>query len=228
MRVLLVEDDELLGYGLRAGLTQHGDAVEWVKDGKSALQLLQSQSKENSYDVTILDISLPKLSGTEVLKQIRAKNIKTPVLVLTAHDRIDDRVKGLDMGADDYVCKPFDLSELCARMRALQRRTGTTSRAIPVIAIGNVKVDPGSRRVFVGDKQVEISRREFVLLHLLMENAGRVLTREQISQNLYGWGDEVDSNALEVHIHNIRRKVGNEFIETIRGVGYLIEKPKDE
>lgn len=223
MRLLLVEDNELLGSGLRLGLIQHDYTVDWLKDGKTALQALLSQTDEDHFDLVILDLGLPKLSGLEVLKTIRSKNITTPVLVLTAHDSLEDRVKGLDLGADDYLCKPFDLGELCARIRALIRRGGGTSRAIPTIKIGDVTLDPATRRVYKGMDALELSRREFVLLHLLLENINKVLSREQIIQNIYGWGDDVDSNALEVHIHNIRKKLGPSFISTIRGVGYMIE-----
>jgi two-component system response regulator QseB len=227
MRVLLVEDNELLGSGLRLGLIQHDFTVDWVKDGKAALQALLSQNEEDHFDAVILDLGLPKLSGLDILKSIRAKNIKTPILILTAHDSIDDRIKGLDVGADDYLCKPFDLSELCARIRALIRRAGGgTGRAIPTINVRNIMLDPATRRVYKDGAAVELSRREFVLLHLLLENVNRVMSREQIIQNLYGWGDDVDSNALEVHIHNIRKKLGNSFIATVRGVGYMIEDPE--
>lgn len=223
MRLLLVEDNELLGSGLRLGLIQHDYTVDWLKDGKTALQALLSQTDEDRFDLVILDIGLPKLSGLEVLKNIRGKSVNTPILVLTAHDALEDRVKGLDFGADDYLCKPFDLSELCARIRALIRRSGGSSRAIPTIKIGDVTLDPATRRVYKGTSALDLSRREFVLLHLMLENVNKVLSREQIIQNIYGWGDDVDSNALEVHIHNIRKKLGQSFISTIRGVGYMIE-----
>lgn len=226
MRILLVEDNELLGSGLKLGLVQHDYTVDWVKDGKAALQTLLSQTSKDYFDMVILDIGLPKLSGLEVLKTVRSKNIKTPILVLTAHDALEERVRGLDLGADDYLGKPFDLSELCARIRALIRRgSGGASRAMPVIKIHDVTLDPASRRVYKADQHVDLSRREFVLLHLLLENANAVLSREQIMQNIYGWGDDVDSNALEVHIHNIRKKLGPSFIITVRGVGYMIEDP---
>jgi len=223
MRILLVEDNELLGSGLRLGLIQHDYTIDWLKDGKVALQALLSQTAEDHFDLVILDIGLPKLSGLDVLKTIRGKDIKTPVLVLTAHDSLEERVKGLDLGADDYLCKPFDLGELCARIRALIRRGSNSSRAIPTIKVGDVTLDPAIRRVYKGSEAIELSRREFVLLHLLLENINKVLSREQIIQNIYGWGDDVDSNALEVHIHNIRKKLGASFIATIRGVGYMIE-----
>jgi two-component system response regulator QseB len=221
-RILLVEDDELLGTGLRAGLTQFGYTVDWVKDGKSAVQALQNEN----FGTIILDLGLPKMSGIDVLKVIRAKKNTVPVLILTANDSLESRVAGLDAGADDYIPKPFDLRELCARIRALQRRTA--SRAVPIIIVGGIKLDPAARKIYYNNEEVECSRREFVLMQMLLENAGKVLTRDQITQNLYGWGDDIDSNALEVHIHNLRKKFGTDTIRTIRGVGYIIEKPVDE
>jgi two-component system response regulator QseB len=218
MRVLLVEDDELLGDGVRVGLTQYGYTVDWVKDGQTAQQVLLTEN----FDTVVLDIELPKRSGLDVLKTIRSKNITTPVLILTARELVEDRVKGLDAGADDYLVKPFDLGELCARIRALQRRTA--SRAEPTITYANITLDPASHLVFLDDAPVPISRREFALLHKLLENVGRVLSREQLTQSLYGWGDDIDSNALEVHIHNLRKKFGTQFIRTIRGVGYMVVK----
>ncbi len=221
MRILLVEDDELLGDGIRAGLTQYQYTVDWVKDGQAALQALMTEQ----FEVVVLDLGLPKKSGLDVLKSVRAKNVTTPVVILTARDSVEDRVKGLDSGADDYLMKPFDLEELCARIRALGRRS--SGRAKNVIAFGDIKLDPAAHLVYKEDKPVTISRREFALLHMLLENAGRVLSREHLTQSLYGWGDDVDSNALEVHIHNLRKKFGNKVITTIRGVGYVAEKPEE-
>jgi two-component system response regulator QseB len=222
MRVLLVEDDEMLGEVVRNGLTQFGYTVDWVKDGQSAQQALLTENE--SFDIVVLDIGLPRKSGLEVLKTVRAKNVATPVVVLTARETIEDRVKGLDAGADDYIVKPFDLDELCARMRALQRRT--TSRAEPTITHENIVIDPAAHTVSLNEEDVKISRREFVLLLKLIENAGRVISRESLTSSLYGWGDEIDSNALEVHIHNLRKKFGSNLIRTIRGVGYMVDKPK--
>jgi len=222
MRILLVEDDELLGEGARAGLIQYKYTVDWVKNGQAALQALLTEK----FDAVILDLALPRLSGMEVLKAARSKGITTPVLILTAHDKIEDRVAGLDAGADDYLAKPFDLYELCARLRALLRRSG--GRATPVLTYTFKKnvivLDPAAHTVLKSDKAVELSRREFDLLQMLMESPGKVLSRDTISQSLYGWSDNVDSNALEVHVHNLRKKFGTDFIHTIRGVGYLIER----
>lgn len=222
MRILLVEDDELLGDGLRAGLIQAGYAVDWLKDGFSADQALKTES----FDLVVLDISLPKMSGIIVLQNLRARGLTMPVLILTARESVEDRVKGLDSGADDYLTKPFDLDELCARLRALQRRF--TSRAEPLLVHDNITLDPASHSVTLSNETVNLSRREFALLHKLLENTGRVLSREHLTQSLYGWGEDVDSNALEVHIHNLRKKFGQNFIHTIRGIGYMIDKSKNE
>ena len=223
MRVLLVEDDEFLGDGIRTGLKHYGHTIDWVKDGRAAHDVLSSAHE--TFDIIVLDLGLPKLSGLEVLKTIREKNIATPVVILTARDTVDDRVKGLDAGADDYLTKPFDLDELCARMRALQRRS--KARAKPVITYGDITLDPASHVVTLKDKEVMVSRREFALLQKLLENAGRVISREQLNQTLYGWGENIDSNALEVHIHNLRKRFGSKLIRTIRGVGYMVEKKSE-
>lgn len=215
MRILLVEDDALLGDGLRSGLIQYQYNVDWVKNGMAAWSSLQTEH----FDMVILDLGLPRLSGEDLLKNMHGKGIHVPVIILTARDNTTDMIRGLDIGADDYVVKPFDLEELCARIRAIQRRI--VSRAEPTIEVGDMTLDPATRLVFKSGQMVEISRREFVLLKMLMENAGRVITREKITQSLYGWGDDIDSNALEVHIHNLRKKFGGGVIVTIRGVGYM-------
>jgi len=221
MRVLLVEDDELLGDGLRTGLIQAGYTVDWTKNGLAADQALQNET----FDLVILDLTLPKIDGISLLQKMRARGNTTPVLILTARESIEERVRGLDSGADDYLTKPFDLDEVCARLRALQRRFA--SRAMPQIIHGNLTLDPASHMVTLDNENITLPRREFALLHILLENEGRVLSREHLTQSLYGWGEEVDSNALEVHIHNLRKKFGQEFIRTIRGIGYMIEKAKD-
>lgn len=223
MRILLVEDDTLLGDGVCIGLKQHHYTVDWVQDGQAALQALMSEQ----FSVIILDLGLPKRSGLDVLKTMRSKNIATPVLILTAHDSVEDRVKGLDAGADDYLVKPFDLDELCARIRALQRRGSSgISRAQPAMHFKDIILDPASHMVCKNDIPISISRREFALLHMLLSNVGRVLSRDHLMQSIYGWGDDVDSNALEVHVHNLRKKFGNKFITTIRGIGYMVEEPQ--
>lgn len=222
MRILLVEDDELLGDGLRTGLIQYGYVVDWLKDGLSADQALKTET----FELVVLDLGLPKMSGITILQNLRARGLTMPVLILTARESIEDRVKGLDSGADDYLTKPFDLDELCARLRALQRRF--SSRAEPLIVYENITLDPAAHTVTLNDEIINVSRREFALLHKLLENAGRVLSREHLTQSLYGWGEDVDSNALEVHIHNLRKKFGQDFIHTIRGIGYMINKSNEE
>ena len=213
MRVLLAEDDELLGSGLRAGLRQHGFAVDWVRDGVAAeRELLTGQ-----HAVAVLDLGLPRQDGMDALAAVRAKGARTPVVVLTARDAIGARIQGLDSGADDYLVKPVDLGELAARLRALVRRAH--GAADTRLTLGEVTLDPAARQVWRGDQPVVLSLREFDLLHAFMRQAGRVLTREQLEQQLYAWGSEVSSNAVEVHIHNLRRKLGGGLIETVRGVG---------
>ncbi len=218
MRVLLVEDDALIGSGIVAFLKHFGYAVDWLKDGAAAMQAL----KNNQFDVVILDLGLPKFDGLKVLAEARKNQVKTPVLVLTARDTVDDRIKGLDTGADDYLTKPFDLEELHARLRALKRRF--VDRALPTIKYGELELDPASHTLMVGGNLVSLPKREFVLLQKLLEAEGQVVSREMLSQTLYGWDEEVDSNTLEVHIHNLRKKIGLSIIRTVRGVGYIIDK----
>jgi DNA-binding response OmpR family regulator len=218
MRLLLVEDDPQLGDGLTVGLRQAGFAVDWVKDGAAADQALATET----FDVVVLDLGLPKLGGMEVLKRIRARGQTLPALILTARDATADKIAGLDGGADDYLVKPIDLDELAARIRALVRRAA--GRAEPMLRHGTVTLEPASRRVTMADSPIELSAREFAVLHALMENAGRVMSRAQLESSIYGWRDEPDSNALEVHIHHLRKKLGSDFIKTLRGVGYMIPK----
>ena len=219
MRVLLAEDDELLGSGLKAGLGQHGFAADWVRDGVAAARELQA----GHYEAVVLDVGLPRQDGMAVLRAARARGDRTPVLVLTARDAIDARIQGLDGGADDYLVKPVDLGELAARLRALVRRAHGQPQTL--LALGEVSLDPVARQVRRGDELVELSVREFDLLQVFMLNADRVLTREQLEQHLYQWGSEVSSNAVEVHVYNLRRKLGAALIETIRGVGYIARRP---
>ncbi|HJV53011.1 MAG TPA: response regulator transcription factor [Noviherbaspirillum sp.] len=218
MRILLAEDDPLLGDGLKAGLRQLGFQVDWVQDGAAAERELRSQS----YTAAVLDLGLPRMDGMDVLSAVRRAGVSIPVLVLTARDAVPDRIRGLDLGADDYVIKPVDLHELAARLRALVRRAhGQPSE---ILSAQDIVLDPAARSVRKGDSPVALSTREFDLLHALMLNADRVLSREQLEQHLYSWGQEVDSNAVEVHIHNLRRKLGNALIQTVRGVGYILLK----
>ncbi|MBS1138724.1 MAG: Response regulator receiver:Transcriptional regulatory protein, C-terminal [Proteobacteria bacterium] len=218
MRILLVEDDPELGDGLTVGLRQAGFAVDWLRDGNSADQALQNES----FDFVVLDLGLPRLSGMEVLNRARGRAQTMPILILTARDATGDKVSGLDAGADDYLVKPIDLDELTARIRALTRRSA--GRAAPLLTHGELSIDLAAHRVTLAGQDIELSSREFSLLQQLLENAGRVLTRTQLEQSLYGWRDEPDSNALEVHIHHLRKKLGSELIRTLRGVGYTIPK----
>lgn len=218
MRVLLVEDDPQLGDGLMVGLRQAGFAVDWVKDGVSADTALSTET----FGAMILDLGLPRLAGMDVLARARQRRLDLPILILTARDAVADKVAGLDGGADDYLVKPVDLDELAARVRALARRSA--GRAMPVIRHGAVTLDPAAHEVTLDGMPVELSTREFSLLHVLLDNAGRVMTRPQLESAIYGWHDEPDSNALEVHIHHLRRKLGADLIKTLRGVGYTIAK----
>lgn len=218
MRLLLVEDDELLGDAVKSGLTHFGYIVDWLKDGDAARAALKTES----FELIILDLGLPKLSGMSLLQSIRFDGNATPVIILTARESVEDRIKGLDNGADDYLIKPFDLNELCARIRALVRRS--QGRADTVLQYKNITLDPAAHSVFVNDVLVNVPRREFALLQKLLENNGQVLSREQLMQSIYGWEEDVDSNALEVHIHNLRKKLNSNYIRTIRGVGYMAEK----
>ena len=218
MRLLLVEDDELLGDGLRIGLKQAGYTVEWLKDGSTADQALQQEQ----FDLVVLDLGLPRQSGLEVLKNLRKRGNAVPVLILTARDSVEDRVQGLDCGGDDYLVKPFDLDELYARLRALQRRS--SGRVEPLIEYGELIVDPAAHKVSLAGNEINLSSSEFALLHYLLDNKGRVIPRSRLEEMLYGWEGEVESNALEVFIHHLRKKLGHDLIRTVRGVGYVIEK----
>lgn len=218
MRILLIEDDALLGDGLRAGLRQQGFLVDWVQDGEAAERELRAQA----YEAAVLDLSLPRKDGLAVLSAIRTARIVTPVLVLTARDTVPDRIRGLDGGADDYVVKPVDLLELGARLRALVRRAH--GQVHECLSAHDVVLDPAARSVTKTGAAVGLSTREFDLLHTFMRSAGRVLSREQLEQQLYSWGQEVESNAIEVHVHNLRRKLGADLIHTVRGVGYMLTR----
>lgn len=218
MRILVVEDDPLLGRGTQAGLEQAGFAADWVRDGVAADAALAA----TRFHAVVLDLGLPRLSGLELLARRRARGDRTPVLILTARDALEDRVQGLDAGADDYLVKPFRLEELAARLRALVRRAH--GEAAPVLAVAEVTLDPGARTVTWRGAPVELPAREFEVLHELMLNAGRVLTREHLQERVYPWGEEVGSNAIDVHIHHLRRKLAPGLIRTIRGVGYLLSR----
>ena len=219
MRILLAEDDTLLGDGLRAGLRLAGFQVDWVRDGLAAERELRAQA----YAAAVLDLGLPGMDGMDVLASVRRAGVTLPVLVLTARDAVPDRIRGLDTGADDYVVKPVDLDELAARLRALVRRAAGQPQEL--LQAGGLQLDPAARTVQRDGEPVLLSTREFDLLQALMLNAGRVLSREQLEQHLYSWGREVESNAVEVHIHHLRKKLGADCIQTVRGVGYLLPRP---
>ena len=219
MRVLVVEDDAHLGDGLRAGLRQQGFAVDWVQNGVDASAALENEA----YAAVVLDIALPGRNGLEVLARCRAQQNAVPVLLLTARDTVGDRIRGLDAGADDYLVKPFDLGELAARLRALTRRSGGV--ATHELRVGALRLDPATRAVHYRDTPCTLSAREFSLLETFMKSAGRVLTREQLASQLYAWGEEVESNAIDVHLHHLRRKIAPHIVQTLRGVGYLM--PRD-
>lgn len=218
MRILLIEDDPILGDGIQAGLAQVGIGVDWGKTREEGHLAIAT----GTYGCLVLDIGLPDGSGLDLLQQLRRASNPLPILLLTARDTLADRVNGLDKGADDYMVKPFELDELIARVRALLRRS--YQRASPVITYQKIVLDPAARRVTLDGEVIELSLREFSLLEELLENQGRVLTRSQLEQSLYGWNAEVESNAIEVHVHHLRKKFGGEFIRTIRGVGYVVNK----
>lgn len=218
MRILLVEDDPLLGDGLQVGLRQAGFDVDWARDGVAARLALTTES----YAAVVLDLGLPRLDGLELLRGQRAAGNKVPVLILTARDALEDRLQGLDGGADDYVIKPVDLQELAARLRALVRRS--RGEAAAILRVCDLTLDTAARSVAFRGASVDLQPKEFALLQELMLNAGRVLSREQLQDRLYAWGEEVGSNAIEVHIHHLRRKLAPEVIRTVRGVGYLMQR----
>lgn len=216
MRILLIEDDALIGNGLQIGLTKSGFAVDWFTDGKTGMDALTSAP----YDAVVLDLTLPKLDGLDVLQQWRANNQDVPVLILTARDTLDERVKGLQHGADDYLCKPFALAEVVARLQALVRRR--YGQLNPVIEHGEVKFDPNQRAVWLRGEPVSLTTREYKLLELFMLNKERVLSRSSIEEKLSSWDEEISSSALDVHIYNLRQKLGKQFIRTVHGVGYAL------
>jgi two-component system OmpR family response regulator/two-component system response regulator QseB len=218
MRVLIVEDDALLGDALGTGLKQRGFEADWVPDGRDA----QAAIRVEPFAAVVLDLGLPGLSGLELLRSERARGNKVPVLILTARDAVQDRITGLDSGADDYVVKPTDLDELAARLRALVRRS--KGESAPILRVGQVVLDPAARVVTRDGDVIDLQPREFTLLQELMLNAGRVLSREQLEERLYRWGEEVESNAVEVHVHHLRRKLGTDVVKTIRGVGYMMPR----
>ena len=219
MRVLLVEDDPMIGEAIQGALKDASYATDWVKDGQTALTTLGCQH----YDLVLLDLGLPGKDGLEVLASIRAKDNPVPLLIITAREGLDDRLRGLDGGADDYVSKPFQMAELLARMRAVMRRKGGT--ASPALTNGVVSLDPATKEASVnGGSQVQLSNREFSLLQALLVRPGAILSRSELEDRIYGWGEEVESNAVEFLIHSLRRKLGSEVIKNVRGVGWMVSK----
>jgi len=218
MRLLVVEDDAMIGNGIRTGLRQDGYTVDWVRDGAAA----ELATAATAYDAILLDLGLPGKTGLELLANWRKQQNPVPVLIVTARDAVADRVRGLDTGADDYLVKPFDLDELAARLRALLRRR--SGRATPVIEIGPLTLDPASHEVHLDGAAINLSAREFGVLHALLENPGVPLSRSQLEDRLYGWEEEIGSNAVEVHIHALRRKLGSDWIRNVRGVGYMVPR----
>ena len=218
MRVLLVEDDAQLGDGLRTALKQEGYAVDWAQDGEEGDLALRTEP----YDIVVLDLGLPGQSGLEVLEQLRSRGSDVPVLILTARDTSKDRVAGLDKGADDYMVKPFNIDELCARIRSILRRAH--GRAAPKLNAGELEMDVAGRTVELAGEGVELSAKEFAVLHQLLENKGRVMSKSRLEEGMYDWESELESNAVEVYVHHLRKKLGKDLIRTIRGVGYVIDK----
>ena len=224
MRLLLVEDDAMLGTSLQQALQAQHYIVDWVQTGISALSALQAEH----FDLAVMDLGLPGLDGIRVIEEVRAQNMPLPILILTARDSVDDRVRGLDAGADDYLLKPFDLNELLARLRALGRRHASTA-SVSTLSFGAVILDTTHHTASYRGQSVNLSRREILLLEVFLNRPGQVFTRQQLEQSLYGWGEEVESNALEVHIHHLRKKFYNGMIQTVRGVGYrLSPEPEPE
>jgi two-component system response regulator QseB len=220
MRILLAEDDTLLGEGLSMGLRNLGHTVDWVSDGLAVERALKTEADD--LDALILDLGLPHLDGLSILQTLRRGGSDLPVLVLTARDTVDDRIKGLDTGADDYVVKPFDLLEVSARLRAITRRR--EGRASPDVELGPLRLDPAARSAYLDGQSVGLSNHEFALLETLVTQAGRILSRQQLESSLYGWDEGAESNTLEVHVHHLRKKLGKNLIKTVRGVGYTVKK----
>ena len=218
MRLLLVEDDAMIGEAVRAGLRQEGFTVDWVRAAEAGDAALKAEA----YALLLLDLGLPRKSGLDWLGELRRRGERLPVLILTARDAVADRVSGLDSGADDYLVKPFDLDELSARVRALLRRQ--SGRAEPMLRHGELTLDPATHEATYKGDPITLSAREFALLAALLERPGAILSRAQLEQRLYGWGEEVESNAVEVHIHNLRKKLGAGFIRNVRGLGYSVPK----
>jgi len=218
MRVLLVEDDRMIGAAVQQALSDAAYAVDWTTDGEQALAAALAQA----YDLVLLDLGLPRRDGIDVLRQLRARDARVPILIVTARDEVEDRIAGLDLGADDYVLKPFDVQELLARMRAVVRRQGGS--ASPLLTNGALTLDPVTRDVSFGGRNAALSGREFTLLQALLVRPGAILSRQELEERIYGWNEEVESNTVEVLIHGIRRKLGPTVIRNVRGVGWRVDR----
>jgi two-component system, OmpR family, response regulator len=218
MRILLVEDDVMIGEGLIAALGAEGMSVDWVRDGAAAEAALH----DTGFAIVLLDLALPEAEGLDLLKSTRRRGVDTPILIITARGAVDDRVSGLDLGADDYMIKPFEVRELTARMRALIRRRA--GRATSTLTAGSVELDAETHELSHGDAKSVLSAREYALMHALMERPGRILSRQQLEERIYGWGEEVESNAVDVLIHSVRRKFGKRVILNVRGAGWMLPK----
>jgi DNA-binding response OmpR family regulator len=220
MRILLVEDDPMIGDAVRTSLRQLDYAVDWVRDGLVAQSVLETEH----FDLVLLDLGLPGKDGIAIVRELRRRKLSTPVIIITARDGIEERIKGLDAGADDYVIKPFAIDELAARLRsALRRSSGQTE---PEIHLRNISIYPAAREVRRDGVPVVLSAREYAIIEALLLRPGAILSRAQLEERMYGWGEEVESNAIEVYIHGVRRKLGADFIQNVRGVGYFIAKPE--
>ncbi|HJV85209.1 MAG TPA: response regulator transcription factor [Noviherbaspirillum sp.] len=219
MRILLAEDDAMIGDAVRTSLRQEGYAVEWVRDGRAAETALATEH----FDLALLDLGLPGKDGIEVIQGVRQRKQAIPLIVITARDGVGERIKGLDAGADDYVVKPFDMDELLARIRSALRRSA--GHAEPSIEVMGVRLNPATREVTRDGQPVLLSAREYAVVEALMLRPGVILSRAQLAERMYAWGEEVESNTVEVHIHGARRKLGSDFIQNVRGVGYFVPKP---
>ncbi|WP_324781140.1 response regulator transcription factor [Thiobacillus sedimenti] len=218
MRILLVEDDPMIGEAVSTALKDAAYAVDWVRDGKSASRVLEAAE----HQAVLLDLGLPERDGLEVLRRLREADRTLPVIIVTARDSVDDRIQGLDLGADDYLVKPFDVNELLARMRAVIRRQG--GQAAPILGNGRISLDPATREATCGDRTVTLSAREFALLQALLLRPGAILTRAELEERIYGWNEEVESNAVDFLIHGVRRKLGQDVIKNVRGAGWRVDK----
>jgi two-component system OmpR family response regulator len=218
MRVLLVEDDKMIGAAISEALKDAAYAIDWVKDGELAGEAIHSET----YDIALLDLGLPDVDGLEVLKRIRSEKKRLPVIILTARDALGDRIDGLDLGADDYLVKPFEIGELLARMRAVLRREGSGSQ--PVLSNGKLELNPATREAsYLGEAAI-LSAREFALLQALLTRPGAILSRSELERHIYGWSEEVESNAVEFLIHAVRKKLGTKSIRNVRGVGWMVDR----